>query len=118
MRNGLAAPALADAIFAQTRKFGAYYVLEKGIALLHAPADPQYAFGVGVSVLVCRNAVVFNGQAEKTARIIFTIVTPDNSGHIALIEKFGTYFADDVWKAKLLQCADFAEFNVLIKQKE
>lgn len=42
---------LEKAIMEQTAKYGAYYVLEEGVALLHAPVG-DYCLEVGTSILV------------------------------------------------------------------
>lgn len=82
---------LEKAIIEQTVKFGAYYVLEEGVALLHAPVD-DYCLEVGASILILDKMIVFNNQNDKKAKIIITLSAPNSNDHIALIQEFGVFF--------------------------
>lgn len=114
VNNKYAKTSLVDAIFKSTSEFGAYYVLERGIALLHAkPAD--YALKPGVSFILLKKEVQFNNE-DKYARLIFTLSAPDSKSHIGLIEEFGEIFTNVSLKEKLLKAKNLLEVQKLIKE--
>ncbi|TDV23536.1 PTS system IIA component (L-Asc family) [Mycoplasmopsis mustelae] len=106
---------LENEILKSTEKFGAYYVLEKGIALLHAPAG-SYCYKPATSTLILDKEIIFNNQADKVAKIIITLSAPDNDSHFDLIAEFAKYFGDTNFKEKVLSISSLQEFLDLIKQ--
>lgn len=107
-KEGIATNKLADAIFESTEKYGAYYVLEKGLALLHAPSG-DYNKKVGLSLLILPENVQFNNE-DKWARIILTLSAIDQVQHMELIQEFGELFMNPDVKDKLLNAKDLNEF--------
>lgn len=106
--NGIATKELADAIFESTKQYGAYYVLEKGLALLHAPSG-AYNKKVGMSLLLLPENIQFNNE-DKWARVILTLSAVDQVQHMELIQEFGELFMDHDVKHKLLNAKDLNEF--------
>ncbi|TNK92619.1 PTS sugar transporter subunit IIA, partial [Mycoplasmopsis pullorum] len=97
VENGYAKQTLADAILESTKQFGAYYVLERGLALLHA-APGDYALKNGTSVMILDDFVRFNNQEDKEARIIVTLSAVDSSSHLNILQEFSHYFMNDEFK--------------------
>ncbi|WP_025755660.1 PTS sugar transporter subunit IIA [Mycoplasmopsis cricetuli] len=108
---------LEDEILKITKKFGAYYVLEKGIALVHAPAG-NYSFEAAASTILLKNNVCFNNQEDKCAKIIVTLASPDNHSHVELIQEFGNYFMNKDFKKKALESNSLETFLELIKKED
>lgn len=116
--KGMATAALADAIFDATARLGAYYVLEPGLALAHAPPGP-YCLKAGMAVVVSESDVVFNEQPDKAAHLTFVLSAPDAVAHVGLIEQFGALFTDERAKARLLACKTpeklWRIYNLIVK---
>ncbi|WP_391591773.1 PTS system, IIA component [[Mycoplasma] cavipharyngis] len=106
---------LEEKILESTEKFGAYYVLEKGVALLHTLAG-DYCYQAATSTLILDQEIIFNNQSDKMAKIIITLSAPDNNSHIAIIKEFGRYFMDVNFKEKALAVKSKQEFLNLITQ--
>ncbi|MGY6172386.1 PTS sugar transporter subunit IIA [Candidatus Mycoplasma pogonae] len=118
IENGYATHGLYNAILDSTTQFGAYYVLEPGIALVHAPAG-DYALKPGVSLVVLDQNITFNNQADKQARLIFTLSAPNNVDHIELIQQFGTYFTNPTFKTAILNVKNSDElWKIIAEYKE
>ena len=108
VEKGYATQELEDAILESTAKNGAYYVLEKGIALLHAPVGP-YALKSGTSLLYLPENVQFNDE-DKWARIIVTLSATDTTSHMGLIQEFGEIFMNEETKKKIFATKTMKEF--------
>lgn len=106
---------LEKAIMEQTAKFGAYYVLEEGVALLHAPAG-DYCLEVGTSILILDKMIVFNNQNDKKAKIIITLSVPNSSDHIALIQEFGVFFGNSDFKKEIYASRSIKKFYEIINK--
>ncbi|UWD34011.1 PTS sugar transporter subunit IIA [Mesomycoplasma molare] len=108
---------LENKILESTSQYGAYYVLEKGIALVHGPAG-DHCLEAATSTLILKDEVVFNNQEDKTARIIITLSAPDSTSHIGFIQQFGNYFMNEEFKQQALKVESMSEFLELIKKYE
>ncbi|UVD81825.1 PTS sugar transporter subunit IIA [Mycoplasma iguanae] len=113
--KGQATEKLETAILESTKQYGAYYVLEKGIALLHA-APGNYSLKPAVSTLILSEAVTFNDQADKTARIIITLSTPDSDSHMGFIQDFAMYFMDKNFKQEILTVQNLEQFWTVVNK--
>lgn len=106
---------LEKAILEITEQLGAYYVLEQGLALVHAPVG-DYVKEVAVYTIISKEKIVFNNQEDKWAKIIVFLASPDNLSHMQYIQEFGTIFGNDKLKRDLLNVSSLDEFwNVLKK---
>ncbi|UUD36184.1 PTS sugar transporter subunit IIA [Mycoplasmopsis citelli] len=115
VKQNKATQKLEEEILLSTEKFGAYYVLEKGIALLHAPAG-KYCLKAATSTLILNEEIIFNNQPDKVAKIIITLSAPDNNSHFELIAEFGNYFMNQEFKQRALNVKSKQEFLDLITQ--
>ena len=114
VENDYATKDLAKAIFQSTKKYGAYYVLERGIALLHAtPAD--YSKKVGVSFMLLDKEIQFNGE-DKYAKLIFTLSAPNSVSHIGIIQEFGKIFTNKENKRKIMDSKSINEIKKVLKE--
>lgn len=112
--NNYSKKELADAIFQSTKDNGAYYVLEKGIALLHAP-PADYSIKVGVSFMLLDKEIQFNNE-DKYAKLIFTLSAPDATSHIDIIQEFGKIFTDKEIKRKIMDSKSISEIKKILKE--
>lgn len=106
---------LADAIFKSTEQFGAYYVLEHGLALLHAAPGP-YSLKNGASVMVLDDFVQFNNQEDKYAKVIITLCAVDSHSHLDILREFAHYFTNEEFKKELYQAKNINEVKTLIQK--
>ncbi|WP_033161009.1 PTS sugar transporter subunit IIA [[Mycoplasma] collis] len=117
VENDKATYELETKILEITKQYGAYYVLEKGLALLHAPAG-SYSKQAAMSTLILKNETCFNNQKDKCAKIVCTLSSPDNNQHIDLITQFGKYFMDENFKNQAFNVKTLEEFMILVKEKD
>lgn len=73
-----------DSIFKTHEELGPYYVLAPGIAMPHARPE-QGSKGVGLSLLIVKNGVVFNSIENDPVYIIVMLAAKDSNSHIELI---------------------------------
>ena len=106
--NNEATMGLYDAILKSTEQMGAYYVLEKGIALLHAPVG-AYSLKAATSLIYLKENIQFNNE-DKYARILIILSAPDSTTHMKYIMEFGEIFTDEELKGKLLNSKTMDDF--------
>lgn len=105
VEHGYAKQTLEDAILESTKKFGAYYVLERGLAFLHAqPGD--YSLKTGTSVMILDDFVRFNDQEGKEAKIVITLSAVDSNSHLSLLMELSEYFQNEEFKKQAYQAND------------
>lgn len=113
--NGYATVKLADAIFESTSTYGAYYVLEEGLCLLHAKPG-SYILKNGASTIILEDLIEFNNQKDKRAKIVITLAAKDSSSHIELIQEFAHYFTNENFKKSLYKVKTIQEFKKLVEE--
>ncbi|WP_027120552.1 PTS sugar transporter subunit IIA [Mycoplasmopsis lipofaciens] len=113
VEHGYATNKLTDAILDSTEKYGAYYVLEKGLAFLHAPVG-EYNLKTGISIILLDDFIEFNNQSDKLGKIIITLSAIDNSSHMNLLEEFGKYFMNEEFKKEAFKINDIDTFLKLV----
>ena len=106
--NNDATMGLYDAILESTKQMGAYYVLEKGIALLHAPVG-EYCLEAAASLVYLKDNIQFNDE-DKYARILIVLSAPNSTTHMEYIKEFGEIFTNEELKGKLLSTEKLEEF--------
>ncbi|ADE19741.1 PTS sugar transporter subunit IIA [Mycoplasma crocodyli] len=114
-QNGYATMELEKAILDSTEKFGAYYVLEKGIALIHA-APGNYILKNGTSTIILDENIVFNNQEEKQAKILVTLAATDSNSHLGILQEFSHYFMNEDFKKEALNVKNLNEFKILLNK--
>lgn len=116
-KEGKATSELSDKIFESVNNFGAYFVLEKGIALLHAAPGP-WCKEAATSFIFLPENIVFNNQEDKQAKLIITLSAPDGESHIGFIQEFGTFFMNDNFKQEALAAKTLLEFKKILEKYE
>jgi PTS system ascorbate-specific IIA component len=114
-KNKIASMELYDAILESTKKNGAYWILERGIALAHAPIG-NYNKKPGVSLIWLKNEIQFNDE-KKYAKLIITLSAVDSNSHIKYIKEFGNIFTNKNLKRKLLDSKSLKDFLKHYKKK-
>ncbi len=114
-KNKIATFKLYDAILETTRKNGAYWVLERGIALAHAPIG-NYNKKPGVSLIWLKHETKFNDE-EKYAKILITLSAVDATSHMKYMKEFGEVFGNKNLKNNLLKSISLKEFLKLYNKK-
>lgn len=79
-----------DGVFANTEKYGPYYVLGNYIALIHASPD-QGAIETQASITVLKEAIQFKEGGEDV-RILVGLVGKDAQTHLQLLQKLSAIF--------------------------
>lgn len=83
VRNKISNKKYVEEMIRTIRKFGAYIVIEEGIAIPHAPIS-ENVFKTGIGLLVVRERVYFpNG---KGANIFMSFAAEDRTGHEIILK--------------------------------
>lgn len=114
-KNKIANFELYNAILETTKKHGAYWVLERGLALAHAPIG-NYNKKPGISLVWLKHETQFNNE-EKYARILITFSAIDSTSHMKYIKEFSNVFGNENLKKKLLNSTSLKEFLKIYNQK-
>ena len=83
VRNNISNKRYVEEMVRTIRKFGAYIIIEEGIAIPHAPIS-ENVFKTGIGLLVVKERVYFpNG---KGANIFMSFAAKDRSGHEIILK--------------------------------
>ena len=83
VRNKISNKKYVEEMIRTIRKFGAYIVIEEGIAIPHAPIS-ENVFKTGIGLLVVKERVYFlNG---KGANIFMSFAAEDRTGHEIILK--------------------------------
>lgn len=81
----------ADGIIENTEKFGPYYILCPGLALLHGRPE-QGALKTQISVTVARDGVDFGGGQEPVTLMV-TLAAVDSDMHLEVMRAMAMLFS-------------------------
>ncbi|WP_082093476.1 PTS sugar transporter subunit IIA [Demequina sediminicola] len=73
-----------DACVQSVKDNGPYIVLSPGIAIAHARPE-QGAQGLGITVLLLREAVRFGHETNDPVDVVFALATPDSDAHVGAL---------------------------------
>lgn len=85
-----------DEIVECVQKYGPYIVIVPGVAMPHSSEDSQGVLGTAISFTKMSKDVVFEeGNAEKNARLFFTLAAKDSEAHVENISKLSEMLMTD-----------------------
>jgi len=83
-----------------TKKYGAYYILTKDIALLHnRPEEGVKKRQIGITLV--KEGVIFPGKSEPI-RLLIVLAAEDNEGHIDAMKDIADLIIDERRIGKIL----------------
>ncbi len=91
VEGGYAEARYADGIIKNTEKYGPYYILCPGLALLHARPE-QGAIKTQVAVSVAREGVDFEG-GQDPVKLLVTLVATDSDTHLGVMRAMALLFS-------------------------
>ncbi len=81
------------AIIESTKKYGAYYILTKDIALLHSrPEEGVKRRQIGITLV--KEGVIFPGKSEPI-KLLVVLAAVDNEGHIDAMKDIADLVIDE-----------------------
>lgn len=88
------------AIIESTKKYGAYYILTKDIALLHSrPEEGVKRRQIGITLV--KEGVIFPGKSEPI-KLLIVLAAVDNEGHIDAMKDIADLVIDESKIGELL----------------
>lgn len=100
-------PRYVDGMIASVKKFGAYIVIAKGVALAHARSEDGVR-SLGLSVMTLKEPVDFGSSENDPVKIVFCLAAPDATAHLDLMRAL-VRIIDEDWKIADLASADTVE---------
>lgn len=77
-----------------TREHGAYYIVAKDLALVHArPEDGVLHQQLAVTVI--QQPVVFDGKENESVRLFITLCAQDSSSHLDMLQELAEVMMDE-----------------------
>lgn len=85
-----------DEIIECVQKYGPYIVIVPGVAMPHSSEESQGVLGTAISFTKMKQDVVFEeGNAEKNARLFFTLAAKNSEEHVENISKLSEMLMTD-----------------------
>lgn len=113
LATGVITPAYTEAIRAQHRQLGPYYVLAPGLAMPHARPE-EGANAVGLSLLKLQKGVAFGADDFDPVDVIIMLAAPDKNSHIEAIAALAELFSSDEAMAELHQAQSVEDIKQII----
>ncbi|MEN3752055.1 PTS sugar transporter subunit IIA [Mangrovibacter yixingensis] len=102
LKEGVITPDYVQAVIAQHKKLGPYYVLAPGLAMPHTRPEDG-AKGMGLSLLKLEQGVPFGSTDFDPVTTIIMLAAPDSHSHINMISALAELFSCDEDLKKLHQ---------------
>ncbi len=88
-----------------TQQHGAYYVVAKDLALVHArPEDGVLHQQLAVTVI--RRPVIFDNKEDEPVRLFITLCAQDSSSHLDMLQQLAEVMMDEERVGKCIQMTD------------
>lgn len=93
------------AIIRLTEDHGAYYIVAKDLALVHArPEDGVLHQQLAVTVI--RRPVVFDNKENEPVRLFITLCAQDSNSHLDMLQQLAEVMMDEERVQKCIQMTD------------
>ncbi|MEI5995037.1 PTS sugar transporter subunit IIA [Candidatus Enterococcus mansonii] len=101
-----------DEIVECVQKYGPYIVIVPGVAMPHSSEDSQGVLGTAISFTKMSQDVVFEeGNAEKNARLFFTLAAKNKEEHVENISKLSEMLMTEGLIEALLTVETMADYE-------
>lgn len=116
-QDGYIEASYIKAMIDSVHQYGAYIVINKGIALAHArPEDGVNK--LGLSIMTFKNPVDFGSQDHDPVRIIFCLAAVDNYSHLKMLKTIVNIISEE-WKLeKMIQQTTIEAFKEVLLEFE
>ncbi|WP_312640799.1 PTS sugar transporter subunit IIA [Hydrogenoanaerobacterium sp.] len=117
VRCGAVEPRYVDAMIETVKTEGAYIVLTKGFALLHARPE----CGIGrecVGVITLKTPVEFGAGDKDPVDVAVAFACPEQDGHVLLIQQIAMLLIQDGFLNALRACTTPEELIAVVKHFE
>lgn len=96
LERGIITQEYIDEIVECIQQYGPYIVIVQGVAMPHSSQDSQGVLGTAISFTKMSQDVIFEeGNAEKNARLFFTLAAKNNEEHVENISKLSEMLMAD-----------------------
>ena len=100
-------------IIEDTKKYGAYYILTKDIALLHnRPEEGVMKRQIGITLV--KEGVIFPGKSEPI-RLLIVLAAEDNESHIDAMKDIAELVINESWVGEILKAESPEEIYELLQ---
>lgn len=89
-------PRYISAMIDSVKRYGAYIVIAKGVALAHARSEDGVN-RMGLSVMTLKNPVNFGNMENDPVKIVFCLAAPDSNAHLDIMRSL-VHVIDEEWK--------------------
>lgn len=99
-----------------TKEHGAYYIVAKDLALVHArPEDGVLRQQLAVTVI--RKPVVFDKKENEPVRLFITLCAQDSSSHLDMLQQLAEVMMDEERVQKCIQMESAKElYEEIVKE--
>jgi len=95
-----------------TETYGAYYLIAKDLALLHArPEDGVIKQQLALSVI--KQPVVFDNKEDNPVRLFITLCAKDSVSHLEMLQKLAELMMDE---SRIEKCASITDPEELYQE--
>lgn len=114
VRLGYAEERYGSEIIENTKRYGAYYILMPGVALIHGRPD-QGALAIQLAVTLVREPVHFPGKADGV-KLMIAIASTDTDSHIEMLMDIASILEDKSRVDSILRSNSEAELYRLFTE--
>lgn len=104
-----------DAMKSSVKKYGAYIVIAKGVALAHARSEDGVK-SMGLSVATLQSPIDFGNPANDPVKLVFCLAAPDSTAHLGLMRSLVNVINEEDKINELVQAADIQQFRAALNK--
>lgn len=106
-------------IIGDVHTYGPYIVIVPNVAMPHSSAQSEGVLGTGIGLTIFSNTVSFEeGNAEKDARLFFTLAAKDADTHMENIAALSEMLMVDGLIDDMLEVRTMADYEALLSKYE
>lgn len=113
VQSGKVAKPYVASMIEAVETFGPYIVIAPGIALAHGKPSVE-VFETGLSLLVLKQAVMFQHEQHDPVSLVFGLAARDHLSHIDLMSELSEKLSNSKLVNSLLTCFDIQAIRKLL----
>lgn len=117
LKKGIIEPAYEAKVIENIKRYKAYVVVKKGVAMPHAKAE-NGANGLGISLITLKKGIEFGHPKNDPVSLVLIFANKDGVSHLRVVESFLNIIKKESQIQALLACEDLTALKACIQKWE
>lgn len=117
LKKGIIEPAYEAKVIENIKRYKAYVVVKKGVAMPHAKAE-NGANGLGISLITLKKGIEFGHPKNDPVSLVLIFANKDGVSHLRVVESFLNIIKKESQIQALLACENLTSLKACIQKWE